>query len=522
MLWRPTSIVLVRVVRVLAGCLLLLGASGAGVAHAIDVKVRVTIERVRALTDFEGGGEADFYAVVTIDGQEFENKDDAIDDDDDISPNWEFSRSVDVARGSIPVVIRIFDEDGIFRLDDDEADLIEGPARGLGLTVTLAPCNVRLTDPDQTVSGPGIVFDGPEGSCGTRIFAGGFGADSAAIEFRIVVEEPPSAPGLRVDCLHSPIWPQPTDMVTITANARDGALAPRVADNIEIWVNDRTAPARSAGGVTLAHTVGPFPAGSFSYGCRVVDDGVPVFTGWRVVSVGSPALGRAVPVLFTGPLASRIDLVFIPDSASYPAGATDATFLADVRNVIQAYYSEDIYLTNQDKVNFWVAQDTGTARNDCSSETPDNWDDDYTFAETGAVMHRDGTIRDCAPGGEQFFSGDATRLDGGRLGRVFLHETGHRPFGLADEYCCDGGYYQSEPFPNVYSEPEDCADDAPGLGRTAAACREFEEDGFWFFDSDWSVSDPATNDLMVDNLTAQGADARRMNWMFGQCAAAGC
>jgi len=33
---------------------------------------------------------------------------------------------------------------------------------------------------------------------------------------------------------------------------------------------------------------------------------------------------------------------------------------------------------------------------------------------------------------------------------TFLHELGHSPVGLADEYCCDGGYFQSHPYPNIY------------------------------------------------------------------------
>jgi cell shape-determining protein MreC len=35
---------------------------------------------------------------------------------------------------------------------------------------------------------------------------------------------------------------------------------------------------------------------------------------------------------------------------------------------------------------------------------------------------------------------------------VTIHELGHTPFGLADMYCCDGGYYQSHPYPNLYSQ----------------------------------------------------------------------
>ena len=46
---------------------------------------------------------ADFYAIVNINGREENNKDSNISDQDDISPNWQFSRPVDTALGSVPV-----------------------------------------------------------------------------------------------------------------------------------------------------------------------------------------------------------------------------------------------------------------------------------------------------------------------------------------------------------------------------------------------------------------------------------
>lgn len=482
-------------------------------ASAVPMTVRVTIERIRALEGFEGfpGGSADFYAVVTIDGQEFDNEDtpdsDNQEDDDDISPNWEFSRAVDHSRGTVPVSIEIRDEDGFLRAGDDLADVDPTGGSVFDLSVTLAPC--ALT---------GDVG----GACSSTLVSSGNGnADAnAELSVRIEVTEPPSAPGLRAACTHAPVWPQPNQPVTITANALDGNLNPMVADRIEIWVNDRNAPAATTtGNLSLAHTTAPFAGPSFAYGCRIVDGGVTVFTGWRVVQVGTPP-DQAVPVLFTGPRSSRIDVVFVPDKDSY-SGPLDGTFLADVGTVINAYYGEDVFLRHQDKFNFWIARDTGDAQNDCDTEPPDNWDDDYTFAEAGPVVHRDGGIRDCHPGGETYFSGNATRMDGGRLGRVFLHETGHQPFGLADEYCCDGGYFQADPFPNLYEEPEDCAEDAGNLGRPDSACREFEEDDGWL-ESDWSTSEPASNDLMVDNMTAQAADVRRIEWLLGTCQAAAC
>lgn len=473
------------------------------------LNVKVTVERLRALDSLEEPGDADFYAVVTINGTEFDNKDtpeqDALEDDDDISPNWQFSQSVNLNEGTIPVAIEIRDEDGFLRFDDDHVDVTSNGGRTLNLTLTLSPCS----------------FGGDvSGACdATVITSGTSDDDNAELRFRIEVVEPPSAPGLRVQCIHSPIWPQPGDTVTITVNALDGALSPKIADEVQVWVDNKNAPASSvAGATTLSFTAGPFSGATFAYGCRVKDDDVPVFTGWRVVSVGDPADSRAIPVVFTGPRSSRIDVVLIADKDSY-SSASAAAFLSDAGSVIlNAYYSYDLYLTNQDKFNFWLADGTGDAQSfpsGCGHVPPSGWDDDYGAADVGAILHTD-NFRDCAPGGERLFSSEPTSI------MTVRHETGHRPFGLADEYCCDGGYFQADPFPNVYEEPEDCAEDAPNLGRISSDCREFEETIENWDDFDWSVSDPASNDLMVDNAAPQAADSRRINWMFGNCNSAGC
>src|SRR5206468_1951443 len=96
-------------------------------------------------------------------------------------------------------------------------------------------------------------------------------------------------------------------------------------------------------------------------------------------------------------------------------------------------------------------------------------------------------VRDCGGGGN--FSAQK-----GGFG-VVRHETGHAPFGLSDEYCCDGGYWQPSTDPNLYSSQANCANDAPNVTRTASACHSITVNGGGV----WWTSDPASGDLMVDN-----------------------
>jgi uncharacterized repeat protein (TIGR01451 family) len=129
--------------------ILSVGAPAPAVAAPGIVTVRVTIEKVDAIDCFEGttvfgcSGEADFYSVVTIDGAEFPQSE-TIDDENNADPNpdWVFERQIDIARGTIPVSIQIYDEDGGLRFNDDQADV--SPVQGgddlnLDIAVRLAP-----------------------------------------------------------------------------------------------------------------------------------------------------------------------------------------------------------------------------------------------------------------------------------------------------------------------------------------------------------------------------------------------
>ena len=331
---------------------------------------------------------------------------------------------------------------------------------------------------------------------------------------------------LTVRCLHEPLWPQPDAPVTITAESFNEALVRRLADAIEIWVGEPDAPDQTSTNVTSATFSIVAEAPSFVYGCRVRDDNNAVFSGWRRVAVGTPATGRAVPVIFNGSRANSVDILLVPDRDSYMGGATDANFLRDAASVIRnAYYRENVFRVQQRRLNFWLAQDTGVAdgfftapERACRNTAPANFETEYLFAQSAGILHTD-SFRDCASG--RLFSSVSTFL------RVILHETGHASFGLADEYCCDGGYWQPDSNPNVYGVPPGeplppgqdrvaigralCEADAPNVGRVAAACHEIT--------NAWFTSDPVANDLMVDNRAPQALDLRRINAVFDSCAA---
>ncbi|MCJ1247618.1 hypothetical protein MMC30_004833 [Trapelia coarctata] len=152
--------------------------------------VVVTIERVIAHDDFDPGAifgigrsDADFYADVNIDGRDENNRDNYIGDEDDISPNWKFSKAVDLSR-SFAVSISIGDVDGFLRGGDDTADINPQGGSTLTLQINPSPCQI---------SGP------VSGNCGDLLVATGNSYPKAEIRFRIEIQDLASFPSLPWD-----------------------------------------------------------------------------------------------------------------------------------------------------------------------------------------------------------------------------------------------------------------------------------------------------------------------------------
>lgn len=494
--------------------------------------VRLVIERVeeRGCTDtFDG---SDFYSRVTIDGTDTNFGE--IEDEDEISPNWVAEKVVDAdVTPSVAITVKISDSDGFFNFDDDKCDLTAPGGDDLQLTVGI--------DPVAGCSVSGHV----SGVCDSTFTTTGGGDESVFVRFRVEVDQdapPQTADDALVRCLHSPLWPRPGDDVTITVEALDPALnvgdtiqdtsstpAPALvnravtADRLEVWVNDKNAADHVATTTTsTTYTINDINAGDLVYSCKVATGDEESFTGWRRTRVGAPAQGAAIPVVMTGGRANRVDVVLTPDGDDY-TGPGDAAFQTAVSNVINgAYYGQGFFLARQQGFNFWLADRTGDAERvpdptpadpantRCVLTAPTNWGEDYTWADTGALLHAN-TFRDCASNG--MFSSEPTSVG------TALHETGHSPFGLTDEYCCDGGYWENTPNATLWDTQAECQADAPSLGRVASDCRSIMETG----GGTWWTSEPNPNDLMnSDRRPPQAGDMRRIDWFFTECLDGAC
>ena len=479
-------------------------------------EVEVIVERLTTLECVDDvlwwcGSSADYYGRVSIDGvqQSNENRGESsqFDNQDDDAAYWRFTRWVNLNRPTIPVDVRIMDSDGFLNADDT-VDVQPGSGRVLQLDLDPVTC---------TITGEASGSCGDILNVGSRIDVSGNQSDRARMQVRIQVYD---TPRLYVRCIHDPIWPQVGDTVTFTAETLDANMRPIVADRIELQQ-----PASGTGNVqsctnasNCVINLNATGNGAFNYSCVSNERGVTATTTARSSIIGAPATGRAVPVLRHRATVNAIDLVFIPDSDNY-TGANDAGFRSDVHDVIRAaFLSDELFLRNQDRFNFWVAQDMGdahgfTAGSPCHTR-PANWTTDYTFSDSGVLLHTD-NLRDCANGG--VFSSEPGSIN------TVRHETGHSPFGLADEYCCDGGYFQTATFPNLFGP------DAPGSTTGLTACQADPlaglrdsclgfvstrvSSGSQFFRLDHAPAPGAEdveNDRMIDNKVPRAADERRI------------
>jgi len=322
---------------------------------------------------------------------------------------------------------------------------------------------------------------------------------------------------LQVQCIHEPVWPQANQPITISAKAVDGSLAPKVAGSIEIVINsNRTElviPSKNiTSSSTLNYTIGPFTnlTTTVSYGCSVIDNSTSSelsFTGMKKIVIGAFS-STAIPVLYTGNRSSNMDILFVADNKTF-SSPMDPNFLIDVQRAIGLYYNQSIFLKNQNKTNFWIAQDMGEARNNCESIPPANWNTAYLSFDAAVILHRDDSMRDCTRNDKELSTANMATLE--KEGYVFVHEIGHRPFGLADEYDYGGVYESSAPWQNVFNGEQACTTDALKMGKT---CRRIP---YEYGLNKYFTSDSQPDDMMVDNGQLNDLDNRRIEKWFENC-----
>lgn len=191
-----------------------------------------------------------------------------------------------------------------------------------------------------------------------------------------------------------------------------------------------------------------------------------------------------------------IDVVFVPDNdyGDQSVVANRQVFLNDVANMIDTgFYQNNAIVSNLGRFNFWFMTATGDVQPPTTGICPVvTWPDlrDAAFAEVKVLLHPN-ELRDCAGGGR--VTSEPTSF------RTVVHEFSHAAFGLPDEYCCDGGYWNIPPV--LYTSQAACTGDA-----TNAAWRNCQS-----FTSASGTVWWRSEDTIVDIMSADGATV----WEYG-------
>lgn len=185
-----------------------------------------------------------------------------------------------------------------------------------------------------------------------------------------------------------------------------------------------------------------------------------------------------------------IDIVFVADEGYGDLSnvSNRQTFLDDVADLIDTgFWQNNMVVNNLALFNFWFSTASGgdvepPPSGICPSVTWPNLND-AAFAELVVIVHRE-SVRDCGGGGR------ASAGAGGGNEWIAVHESGHAAFGLPDEYCCDGGYWNISPI--LYNSQAACTGDAANAAWRD--CRSFTANN----GTTWWRSEDNNIDLMRD------------------------
>jgi hypothetical protein len=324
---------------------------------------------------------------------------------------------------------------------------------------------------------------------------------------------------LQMQCIHTPVFPQANQPITVIAKVVNELGAPNVVDSIEIVIDNNGTesiiPNKSIKSSSrLNYTIGPFSSlTTISYGCHGTDNSTStsLFTGMKKIVIGGfNETNNVLPVLFTGNRSTNLDMLFIADNKSFTS-STDPNFLTDVESAIALYYNQSILLKNQNKTNFWIAQDMGQVKDNCEPMPPTNWNSEYVSFEAAVILHRDDSIRDCTMPSTQLSTANMATVE--QEGYLILHEIAHQTFGEADEYDNPGFFISSYPYQNVFNTLQECEIYIQETLAFDKVCRKIPyRDSLEYFTADTKL-----NDVMVDNKEFQDLDERRIEKWFEGC-----
>jgi hypothetical protein len=197
-----------------------------------------------------------------------------------------------------------------------------------------------------------------------------------------------------------------------------------------------------------------------------------------------------------------INVVFVPGNG-YDVNPTSLAsrqlFVTDLAAVIsKGFYNNNAIAKNITKFNFWYTTATAFVQQPADKDLcpivqwPSTLNTDLAFADVIIAVHKN-SLRDCEWGG---------RIATYSIYYPFttaVHEFSHAAFGIPDEYCCDGGYWNIPPI--LYDSQAACAADATNAAwRNCQSFTDIHNRTWWRSEGPTSYSGHNTPDNAVCDI----------------------
>jgi hypothetical protein len=279
--------------------------------------------------------------------------------------------------------------------------------------------------------------------------------------------QPATPTGAGITLRHTPLHPENNQSITlkIDVNEAEGVKEVRLdVYEYEAYIdNGQASFIKREGGkwglvetwsysspetiISESYTLPGFPANSYiTYKATVITVNDVNKEGEVSFAAGDwPWSEYAIPVYGSGDPKNRIDICFVPDE-DYNQDWED--YMADMEELLYDGFSlNDMYRNYHVNWRFYYTRNEGNAE-DYPAEPQLLFDTSYmTDIDVFVILH---TVNFRDARWSIAFSTEAVHIG------TALHETGHAVFYLADEYCCDGGYWELEEYPNIYDTLEEC------------------------------------------------------------------